>query len=84
MGLSDKKEKKTESIGFVGKQVNAKIQGAVEDKVADVVAEKTLDYALENAGSTFLPWWAMIAWWPIKQIALLITWPIRLLFKKKK
>jgi hypothetical protein len=84
MGLFGKKGEKTESMGFVGKQVNAHAQEAVEDKVADVVAEKTLDYALENAGSTFLPWWAMILWWPIKQIALLITWPIRLLFRKKK
>lgn len=84
MGLLGKNEKKTKSMGFVGEQVNAHAQEAVEDKVADVVAEKTLDYALENAGSTFLPWWAMILWWPIKQIALLITWPIRLLFRKKK
>lgn len=84
MGLLDKKEKKAKSMSFVGNQVNGHIQDAVEDKVADAVAEKTLDYALENAGSTFLPWWATIVWWPIKQIALIITWPIRLLFRKKK
>jgi hypothetical protein len=39
---------------------------------------------MENAGAQFLPWWAMFLWWPIKKIALLISWPIRILFKKKK
>ncbi len=80
MGLFTKKEAKSKAVDFAKDE----IQDAVEDKVADVVVDKTLDYALENAGSTFLPWWVMILWWPIKQIALLITWPVRILFKKKK
>lgn len=84
MGLFNKQEAKTKTVDFAKEQVKDEIQGAVEEKVAEVVVDKTLDYAMENAGSSFLPWWVMIMWWPIKQIALLITWPIRILFKKKK
>jgi hypothetical protein len=84
MGLFNKEEAKSKAVDFAKEQVKDEIQGAVEEKVAEVVVDKTLDYAMENAGSSFLPWWVMIMWWPIKQIALLITWPIRILFKKKK
>jgi hypothetical protein len=84
MGLFTKQDTKKKVVNFAKEQVKDEIHNAVEDKVADVVVEKTLDYAIENVGSTFLPWWVMIIWWPIKQITLLITWPIRILFRSKK
>ena len=76
--------KKSKAVNFGKDKIKDEIQGAVEDKVTEVVVDKTLDYAMESVGSSFLPWWVMIMWWPIKQIALLISWPIRILFKKKK
>jgi hypothetical protein len=84
MGLFKTGNTKSKAINFAKEQVKDEIHSAVEDKVSEVVVEKSLDYAIENVGSAFLPWWVMIIWWPIKQIALLITWPIRILLRTKK
>ena len=84
MGIIDKNEVKEKAVNFAKDTVKDEVQGAIEDKVTEVVLDKSLDYAMENAGAQFLPWWAMFLWWPIKKIALLISWPIRILFKKKK
>jgi hypothetical protein len=84
MGLFNKEQAKSKLVDFGKEQIKDEIKGQVEEKVKEVVVDKTLNYALENAGSSFLPWWLTIMWWPIKQLALLITWPIRVLFKKKK
>lgn len=78
MGIINKVKIKTNAVDFAKDE----IQSAVEEKVTEVVVDKTIKYAMENVGSSFLPWWVMIMWWPIKQIALLITWPIRIIFKK--
>ena len=78
MGLINKVKVKNNAVDFAKDE----IQNAVEDKVTEVVVDKTINYAMENVGSSFLPWWIMIMWWPIKQTVLLITWPIRIIFKK--
>jgi hypothetical protein len=83
MGIFNKKQSKSKAVDFGKGLIKGELQDAVEGKVADAVFDKTLNYAFENSGSSLLPWWIMIMWWPIKQIALLITWPIRIFFKKK-
>jgi len=84
MGLSTKQNTKDKAIDFAKEQLQDTIQTAVEDKVAEVVAEKTLDHAINNMGASYMPWWLLIMWWPIKYTALLITWPLRILFKRKR
>ena len=84
MGRLNKSELKSTAVDFAKDTVKDEIQGAVEDKVTEVIVDKSIDYALETGAGAFAPWWVMFMWWPIKQIGLLITWPIRILFKKKK
>lgn len=40
--------------------------------------------AAEEQIVSFLPWYIQVFWWPIKGLALLISWPFRMLFKKRK
>ncbi len=78
MGLINKSKITNNAVDFAKDEIHS----AVKDKVTEVVVDKTINYAVENVGSSLLPWWVMIMWWPIKNIALLITWPIRIIFKK--
>ncbi|MBP6089742.1 MAG: hypothetical protein KA521_00690 [Crocinitomicaceae bacterium] len=39
--------------------------------------------AAEDQVVSFLPWYVQFFWWPIKGLFLLITWPIRILIKKR-
>jgi hypothetical protein len=84
MGLFNKKKIKNAAIDLAKDEAKDQIRDAVEEKVREAAVNKSLDYAMENAGASFLPWWVTFLWWPIKQILLLITWPVRILFKKKK
>jgi hypothetical protein len=47
-------------------------------------AKDELKDAAEDQLVSVLPWYIQFFWWPIKGILLLISWPIRILFKKKK
>jgi hypothetical protein len=53
-------------------------------KEAVSFAKDEIKDAAEEQVVSFLPWYIQFFWWPIKGILLLISWPIRILFKKKK
>jgi hypothetical protein len=52
-------------------------------KEAVEFAKDELKEAAEEQVVDLLPWYIQIFWWPIKGILLLVSWPIRILFKKK-
>jgi hypothetical protein len=74
---------KSKAVDFAKDKVKDEVKDAVKDKVTEAVTENAGD-VLEDVGSSFLPWYISFFWWPIKQILMLISWPVRALFKKKK
>jgi hypothetical protein len=59
---------------FDKKEIKKEAVEFAKDELKDAAEEQVVD---------LLPWYIQIFWWPIKGILLLVSWPIRILFKKK-
>jgi hypothetical protein len=69
--------------GLLKKKYNMISKDEIKKEAVDFAKDEIKD-AAEDQVVSFLPWYIQLFWWPIKGVLLLISWPIRILFKKKK